>query len=67
MNEPIGLSRQPTSLTVAGERIISIIAEIERRGGHVAGMAQDGQRNGVWKVRIEWPPETLFSQKTTPL
>jgi hypothetical protein len=54
--EPIDLATRPTSLTVAGRDTIAVVNAIRERGGHVAGMAQ-GERNGVWKLRVEWPDE----------
>ena len=57
MTEQPSLDARPASLTVAGRDTVAIVNAIKQRGGHVAGMRQYGQRNGVWKLRIEWPDE----------
>jgi hypothetical protein len=61
--QPLDLDTRPTLLTVAGAATISTIAAVNARGGHVAGMMQDSPHNGRWKLRIEWPEQTLFSKQ----
>jgi hypothetical protein len=55
----VDLSQRPTALTVAGSETIATMNAIREQGGIIAGMAQDGKRNGAWRLSIHWTEPTL--------
>jgi hypothetical protein len=49
---------RPRTIEVQGERLLTVIAEVNVQGGHVESVTFDRKRgNAAWTLRIHWPGE----------
>lgn len=59
------IDTRPRVIEVQGERLLTVIAEVNMQGGHVESVTFDRKRgNAAWTLRVQWSDTKSFNRNT---